>query len=400
MSEDSFKGTIVSFDAADGLGSVLLDDGRTVRFGLRACGPMKPERGVHVVVQEVAPGFGGTLRAARVRPAIARSVETIQVWPEPWVQFEEGGHWEVSDRRYVRFDPESFHVAKPEWVDTSATSDVLVPLRTIATFSVPESPPQVFAPWIEQIAHSAGVTLRLQLGDATGESRLFARSAALEGTWHDCARCSEPLALVFYIKSQELRFLDDENAYLAAFLCTQCCNEIALGEAQWRFECGIAQEVQVQPSLRKAPKIDLPPVQHIGWACAPSYPDPRTLAKLRGAASEVLSVVIRQQPQPHPLFPKAKETRLPASHVYREWLEANGKQSQLGGFLNWRHELDGEHPTCAECKKSMRLLCSLSEEDSGLHLGDDVGGTLYFLFCERTSRCQGVRDIRVVHQFE
>ena len=38
-------GEIVSYDAADGLGVVRLDDGREIRFTLTACGYMRPQVG-------------------------------------------------------------------------------------------------------------------------------------------------------------------------------------------------------------------------------------------------------------------------------------------------------------------------------------------------------------------
>ncbi len=56
-------GEIIAFDATDGLGLILLDDGRQVRFGLTACGYLRPEPGLRVRVLGLSEGFGGRLKA-------------------------------------------------------------------------------------------------------------------------------------------------------------------------------------------------------------------------------------------------------------------------------------------------------------------------------------------------
>jgi hypothetical protein len=396
-----FTGTIVAFDPADGLGEVRLDDGRTVRFSLRACGPLKPDPGLRVIVQGLGPGFGGKLRAACVRPATSRPTDTILVWPEPWVGFEEGAHWESSDRQYVRFDPRAFREDHPEWVKATAARDLLMAVDVEVPISVHEDVPPMFAPWASEMAESAGAALRLRFGN-TGEgmSRVFATSASLEGPWPVCSSCEDPLSLVLYLSGSDFPVLENSDTYFAAFLCTTCSDEMAMGEASWRFELGTPRRAQVQPSRREKPKVELPPEHYISFAPVQSYPDPRTLAGLPGAASQVLSVIVRRQPIPRAPLPRGKERRAPASVLYREWLHVDGRCSQLGGYLNWRHDLDGQHPTCRSCNSRMRLFCALSEEDSGMPLGDDVGGTLYFLFCDRTPDCARFGDMRVVHQFE
>jgi hypothetical protein len=73
MNESSWlTGVIVDFVLMDGLGDILLDDGRTIRFGLSACGSFRPGRGAHVSVSDLKPGFGGRLKAGRVRPEMAQ----------------------------------------------------------------------------------------------------------------------------------------------------------------------------------------------------------------------------------------------------------------------------------------------------------------------------------------
>jgi hypothetical protein len=65
------RGTLLSFDAADGVGTILLEDGREVRFGMSALrGSLaRPEPGTLVVVDDVAPGLAGRIKATGVRLA-------------------------------------------------------------------------------------------------------------------------------------------------------------------------------------------------------------------------------------------------------------------------------------------------------------------------------------------
>ena len=61
-------GEIISYDAADGLGIVRLDDGREVRFTLTACGYIRPEVGKRVRVLSLTAGFEGRPKATLLEP--------------------------------------------------------------------------------------------------------------------------------------------------------------------------------------------------------------------------------------------------------------------------------------------------------------------------------------------
>jgi cold shock CspA family protein len=61
-------GEIISYDAADGLGVVRLEDGREVRFTLTACGYMRPEVGKKVRVLSLTEGFEGRPKATMLEP--------------------------------------------------------------------------------------------------------------------------------------------------------------------------------------------------------------------------------------------------------------------------------------------------------------------------------------------
>lgn len=63
-----YHGKIQSFDAADGLGTILLDDGRLVRFSLTACGYMRPDIGKAVRVASLTEGYAGCTKATLVEP--------------------------------------------------------------------------------------------------------------------------------------------------------------------------------------------------------------------------------------------------------------------------------------------------------------------------------------------
>jgi hypothetical protein len=61
-------GEIISYDAADGLGIVRLDDGSEIRFTLTACGYMRPEVGKRVRVLSLTEGFEGRPKATLLEP--------------------------------------------------------------------------------------------------------------------------------------------------------------------------------------------------------------------------------------------------------------------------------------------------------------------------------------------
>jgi hypothetical protein len=61
-------GEIISYDAADGLGVVRLEDGREIRFTLTACGYMRPEVGKRVRVLSLTEGFEGRPKATMLEP--------------------------------------------------------------------------------------------------------------------------------------------------------------------------------------------------------------------------------------------------------------------------------------------------------------------------------------------
>ena len=61
-------GEIISYDAADGLGIVRLDDGREIRFTLTACGYLRPEVGKRVRVLSLTEGFEGRPKATMLEP--------------------------------------------------------------------------------------------------------------------------------------------------------------------------------------------------------------------------------------------------------------------------------------------------------------------------------------------
>jgi len=61
-------GKITTYDGADGLGTIRLDDGREIRFSLTACGYMRPAEGKRVKVLGLTEGFGGRPKATLVEP--------------------------------------------------------------------------------------------------------------------------------------------------------------------------------------------------------------------------------------------------------------------------------------------------------------------------------------------
>lgn len=93
------KGVIRSFDGADGLGVIELEDGRECRFGMSACDGLDPDPGTEVIVDELAEARGA-LRARALRPASRRT--------KPRKPFSSGRKAERLDRfdqRDPRGDP-------------------------------------------------------------------------------------------------------------------------------------------------------------------------------------------------------------------------------------------------------------------------------------------------------
>ncbi|MBO6934895.1 MAG: hypothetical protein JJ863_07965 [Deltaproteobacteria bacterium] len=66
------KGVILSFDGADGLGTIELEDGRQCRFGMSACHAFDPDPGTEVRVGELQD-VRGALRAKDLHPASKRT---------------------------------------------------------------------------------------------------------------------------------------------------------------------------------------------------------------------------------------------------------------------------------------------------------------------------------------
>ena len=58
-----YHGKITSFDPVDGLGFIVLEDGREIRFTLTACGYMRPQVGKRVRVISLTEGYQGKLKA-------------------------------------------------------------------------------------------------------------------------------------------------------------------------------------------------------------------------------------------------------------------------------------------------------------------------------------------------
>lgn len=111
------RGKVLSFDAADGLGAILLEDGREVRFGMSALrGSLaRPEPGQLVVVDDVAPGLAGRIKATGVRLATdlqtnAERFEALLATVPTFVELF-SAHRALDDEERLRLGP-----ALIEWV--------------------------------------------------------------------------------------------------------------------------------------------------------------------------------------------------------------------------------------------------------------------------------------------
>ena len=75
-------GEITSYNAADGLGTIKLDDGRDIRFSLTACGYMRPDIGKRVRVISLTEGFAGRPKATLVEPDATETPQTTDSSPQ------------------------------------------------------------------------------------------------------------------------------------------------------------------------------------------------------------------------------------------------------------------------------------------------------------------------------
>ena len=66
--DEGLKGKITAYDPMDQLGTVELDDGRTVRFGISACPDFRPYPGSEVLVSKLVVGYQDRIKAKMLRP--------------------------------------------------------------------------------------------------------------------------------------------------------------------------------------------------------------------------------------------------------------------------------------------------------------------------------------------
>jgi hypothetical protein len=358
----ALPGTIRSYDAADCLGTIVLDDGREVRFGLSACKFVAPHAGARVRVAEVIPGFGGRLRATRIDPETAPrapAVEERWVWPARSEELEESpvaGRW----YRNRAFDLEQFAQEHPRWAAASQARDAaLRPLRANdwpAPAPLPAHP--FFDPWRDQVPGVALPALAMQFEHGAGES-------FVDGGVSDrrCGRCGEPLSLLAVFGPGAFAAFVERPEPLTILHCDACLEVLLIAGRP------TSPPRASSRSVRLVPFHSLPAGQA---DCRLTLPGGDALFGVLVASGGDCSS---------------------AWFAYDRWTGALDHPSRIGGFAPW---IQGDDtPRCDVCGGSMRLLFCLAE-DAGLDLADC--GSLFAFLCGRRQDCPGFARPRFVLQ--
>jgi len=190
-------GTIIGLDR-DGIGSIHLDDGRDIRFGMSSCvGIPVPAAGIRVCVLDVVPGFRGALKASKVLPAVEIAKPETPTW-------------------------EAFSAAHPRWSDV-----VDVCLRPALSAPRLEAPPKLLAPWRDEIIATAPIIVGLSITDqiepSASDSFSHGSMAFLDRpTWPACGLCAKPLEMCFQLAPELLVPWIADGSGLVAMFCFHC----------------------------------------------------------------------------------------------------------------------------------------------------------------------------------
>lgn len=183
------SGVIERFDAADGLGDILLDDGTLVRFGLTSLRDFRaaaPTAGTRVRVGETAPGFRGVLRATEV---FLEERSWDQVWYVHGLGAPRVVDVEFPLERRVRLEP----------LDLARFADVAPSLEPDAidarSFALPTRVPEVTAHEVlGAIAPLAAASARLALGFRRTAGEPEEGATFVGGDYADMGACDWPSA--------------------------------------------------------------------------------------------------------------------------------------------------------------------------------------------------------------
>ena len=382
------RGTIRSFDGADGLGWIDLDDGTAMRFGLSACNALVPSAGMRVDVLS-AEKRGNVLRATSVQPFLEQvDIEQV-VWPEALQAFAVEPRWIDGVQRETRiaykvFDREAVHARSPRWPDAVAFSELALPAPRGAE---PPEPHPFFAPWHDGIVAAGVGALKLTARPGGTAGQIGGAGAPLEGAWPRCTTHG-PLALLATIEPVTIAHVVGHARRLTLHVCIECLNaerhcwldeQSNAARVEWSAVMGslatLTAGVFEEIGLAAEPALSIPPA----WTFKPRR-DVEGHVPVGGVAAELLDVSI--------LRDRDAELRYAYEEAYfaydRHYTNLQADVT-LGGFST--------HPfaLCGTCRRPLRQLLRIHDYFCSPPLADVFEGSNDFtlLSCERTPACGG-----------
>lgn len=389
-------GTIRSFDAADGLGWIELDDHQQIRFGLRACKGFPPVVGARVRVggvQEVR----GKLKATSVEPVLDHYDVEEQVWPEARQEFCVERRWEQGEERSIRirrtlFDQHSAYRVSPKWPAAAAFAQMAItPAKSeIWTDIATPSPHPFFEPWHSGICETAVPALNLVPlhGTSTTASRMGGDSARMVRPWPHCTEGHGSMTLVMVIEARDLTPMVGSSMRLVIHACPPCLRadrhvwlgrgagaSVAwCGDADGELRREKAKSPLPETKLHARPILSFPP----SWLFFPRQ-DVEGHGPVEGVAASLLSAKLLRETEGD-----SQGAYEDASFAYdRHYLEH--VDLLVGGYSRFRFGL------CPSCKKPLQQIVHLSDYFTGGAFPDlfDGRNELTLLACDRTPTCGG-----------
>lgn len=393
------NGTIRTFDAADGLGWIDLEDGREIRFGLTACKGFVPTVGHKVRVGGLQEAFG-RLKATSVEPVLAEYDVEEQVWPEVLQEFSVEKRWEKGSQvdvrlRRVLFDREGWHRRSPEWASPSAFDELA---RVSSVAPRPKNPPphRFFEPWHDALCRVAIPALRLTPVDEPTEasaSAIGGDTAHLSRAWPECDKKGHgPMTLLVSVAKEHFEIFQPEAASgLVVHACAPCLKKkhhVWLGKPNAAATVNLSQSTN-EPGTTIETRARLPEVR-LGSEVILSFPrswvfQPRLDVDghkpVEGIAQRLFKVGLAK-------FTGVVSASTSYENAGQAYDSHYGGQSDglfVGGFSVFRFAL------CPTCKHPMRQVFHLNDDFTDGQFADlfDGSNELTLLACDRTPKCGG-----------
>jgi hypothetical protein len=392
-------GTITSFDAADALGWIDLDDGRRIRFGMSACKGFVPSVGARVRVGDDLQALpGNELKARSVELMLSTCDVEDHVWPEVRREFSVERRWVRGEHREVRvkrtlFDRDALHARSPVWAEAAPLTELATaPARPDAWRDVePPAPHPFFAPWHDAILATAVGALELAPADdlPEGASRIGGDAARLVRPWPTCANGHGAMTLLLVVEGRDVEPLFGAPMRLTIHACPACLRderhawlgETGIAAVEWaRAGEGTAQTAEPEERLPET-RLAATPVLSFprAWVFAPRL-DVEGHAPVGGAAGTVLATKLLLENARNPDRPHEEEAAFAHDRHY-----APLRNLAVGGFSPFRFA------RCRACARPMKQVIHLDDYITDGAFPDlfDGSNELTLLACDRTPACGG-----------